>query len=110
MDNEVCGFIKNMVHNEEIRKLFMDGYCYHFANILKTTFDRGEVCICFPFGHFVWVDTDGTPYDAESVHTGDQKAYIPEKFLGDCIYDFNAVMVETGSSLIHGRVVHTYSG
>lgn len=91
MNKEVCDFINNMVYNEEIRKLFMAGYCYHFANILKSTFNRGEVCICFPFGHFVWLDIDNTAYDAGGIHTGDQKAYIPEEFLGNCIYDFKHI-------------------
>ena len=53
MNNEVCTFINTIVHSEEIRNLFMTGYCYHFAHILKATFERGEVCMCFPFGHFV---------------------------------------------------------
>lgn len=95
MNKEVCSFINTMVRSEEIRNLFMTGYCYHFAHILKSTFNRGEVCICFPFGHFVWLDTDDTAYDADGVHTGDQKAYIPEKFLGNCIYDFKHIPGKT---------------
>ena len=91
MNNEVCTFINTIVHSEEIRNLFMTGYCYHFAHILKATFERGEVCMCFPFGHFVWLDTDNIAYDADGVHTGDQKVYIPEQFLGDCIYDFKHI-------------------
>lgn len=80
-----------MVHSEEIRSLFMKWYCYHFVHILKATFESGEVCICFPFGHFVWLDEDGVAYDADGVHVVDQKAYIPERFLGDCIYDFKHI-------------------
>ena len=59
---------------------FRSGYCWHFAHLLKATFDRGEVCWCAPFGHMVWVDIDGTPYDIEGVYHGEAMYFIPEKY------------------------------
>ena len=50
---------------EEFRKLFTQGYCWHFAKMLQATFGRGTVCVAFHIAHMVWVDTDGTAYDIE---------------------------------------------
>ena len=96
MKTEVLGFIsKFMLHqgtnsesSEVLRKQFMAGYCYHFAHILKSTFNRGTVCWCAPFGHFIWMDEDNTAYDIEGEYVGDNLYFIPESYLGDCLYDF----------------------
>lgn len=71
-----------------VSRLFNDGYCYHFAAILKATFRRGEICVAYPLGHIVWVDIDGIPYDIYGINSSECEHYIPEKFLGDHIYNF----------------------
>ena len=82
---EICNPIECSI---VVSRLFNDGYCYHFAAILKATFRRGEICVAYPFGHIVWVDTDGTPYDVYGINSSECEHYIPEKFLGDHIYNF----------------------
>lgn len=94
-DPQVIGFIANFVwhkvHNQDeyemLRALFMDGYCYYFAHMLQQAFQRGKVCICAPFGHFVWMDDD-IPYDIEGVSTSEAEYYIPEHYLGETVQDF----------------------
>ena len=56
--------------------------------MLKTAFNRGEICWAAPFGHIVWVDDDGIPYDVEGVNDSECDYYIPISFLGDAIFDF----------------------
>lgn len=73
---------------EIIRSQFMSGYCYYFAVILKTAFNRGEVCWCAPFSHICWVDTDGTPYDIEGVCSSSCDYYIPVSYISEGIADF----------------------
>lgn len=52
-DPEVLQFIDDFVTHEStlsddestiIQRLFSNGYCYHFAIILKNIFNRGEIC------------------------------------------------------------------
>ena len=98
-DETVLGFIYDFAHHkattdkeyEQIRSLFMDGYCYYFAVMLETAFDRGVICWCAPFGHFVWVDENGVPYDIEGVSTSEANYYIPEDFIQEGLDDFKHV-------------------
>lgn len=98
-DEIVLGFIydfawRKAASEEEyeiIRSLFMDGYCYYFATMLKTAFNRGEICWCAPFGHFVWVDENGVPYDIEGVSTAEAEYYIPEEYIHEGLDDFKHV-------------------
>lgn len=76
---------------EVIRGTFHAGYCWHFAHLLKATFSRGEVCWAAPFGHFVWVDDNGVPYDVEGLNMGEQDYNIPERYLGGLIKDFTRI-------------------
>lgn len=76
---------------EVMRSTFRAGYCWHFAHLLKNVFQRGEVCWAAPYGHFIWVDEDGVPYDAEGVNFGDQLYEIPERYLGNMLDDFRHV-------------------
>lgn len=73
---------------EHLRATFHAGYCYYFAVILKTAFQRGEVCWVAPFGHMVWQDTDGMVYDIEGVYSGESEHFIPYQMIGDGIWDF----------------------
>lgn len=93
--DEVIKFIEKFIkctnneHADEIFKIqFTSGYCYYFATILKAAFKRGEVCWCAPYGHFVWLDTDDTPYDIYGISIDEAEYYIPVRYLGDCLDDF----------------------
>ena len=62
---------------------YRDGYCWHFAHMLKDVFKRGTICWAAPDIHIVWIDTDGTAYDAGGKVTYERPCYyIPEKYLG----------------------------
>ena len=86
---------------ESLREKFRCGYCYYFAHMLQTAFNRGTVCWAAPFGHFVWVDEDAdkyaTDYDKIKVYDIEGKYnpkdhdtfyLIPEKYLGEHVRDF----------------------
>lgn len=89
---EVLDFINNFKNHSSvpyyIERLFRSGYCYYFAEILKSAFNRGELCWCAPLGHIIWMDIDGIPYDIEGINQSDCLAYIPIKYMGDAINDF----------------------
>ena len=54
--------------NDLLIQQFRQGYCWHFAHLLKQTFQRGDVQLCLPgWQHFVWTDEDGTSYDIDGV-------------------------------------------
>lgn len=76
---------------ESIRSTFRAGYCYYFAHMLKEAFNRGTVCWAAPYGHIVWVDTDGNPYDIEGVNFSDCQYYIPCSYIGEHVNDFKHV-------------------
>lgn len=76
---------------ESIRSQFRAGYCYYFALMLKDAFERGTICWCAPFGHIVWVDDDGIPYDIEGVYDGEAEYYIPISYIQEGIADFKHV-------------------
>ena len=77
-------------NKEDLRMLFRCGYCWHFAHMLKDTFNQGEVCWVAPFGHFVWM-CDNVPYDVEGIYVGDVECFVPESFLGDALNDFKRI-------------------
>ena len=109
IETDVDEFIEKFLtgtpeQQEFLRSKFRGGYCYYFAHMLQTAFERGLVCWTAPFGHFVWVDT-GIKFDKFSPRLYQHyKAYdiegrynfwdnevrylIPEQFLGKHIYDF----------------------
>lgn len=93
---EVIQFIADILYHqgpenaECIRGLFRAGYCYYFANILHDAFKRGTVCLAYPFGHIVWVDTNAIAYDIEGVNQ-EYQALIPIEKLGNGINDFRHV-------------------
>ena len=95
-DTEVLEFISQFYNKftgdeDSLRMQFRAGYCWHFAHMLKATFDRGEVCWAAPFGHFVWCDTDGTPYDVEGLYCGEASCFVPESYMGNALLDFKHI-------------------
>ena len=62
---------------DSLRSLFMAGYCYYFAEMMRSAFNRGEVYIAAPYGHVVWRDIDDRYYDIEGEYISDYDAMIP---------------------------------
>lgn len=90
--NEVEEFIETFVSKSksirELEKLFANGFCYHFAIMLKGLFNRGEIVWAAPFGHIMWKDIDGVPYDIYGAYGSEYEYLIPIEYLGDDIKDF----------------------
>lgn len=76
---------------EYMRLTFHAGYCYYFAVMLKTAFNRGKICWAAPFSHIVWQDDDDMVYDVEGVYEGEADYFIPIEMIGDSIKDFKRV-------------------
>ena len=91
---EVLNFINDIYdsqpeeNSEAIRHLFHCGYCYYFASMLKTAFGRGTICLAYPFGHIVWLDTDGIPYDIEGVTISEYEKLVDIDCLPELKHDF----------------------
>lgn len=93
----ILGFINNFrnhTHDNIIHEQFANGYCYHFAHMLKSIFRDGEVCWVAPFSHFVLL-IDNTPYDISGIYDGEGEYFIPEHYLGDAINDFKRIPGKT---------------
>lgn len=71
-----------------LQTIFTNGYCYYFAVMLKAAFERGEVCLCYPYGHICWVDDDGVPYDIYGICISEADHFIPVKFLSKHLNNF----------------------
>ena len=88
----------NPAYQEYLRNKFHNGYCYYFATILKTAFNRGIICWTAPFGHFVWVDSNNinnlekaNAYDIEGKYNlkdHDTFYLIPETYIKNFICNF----------------------
>lgn len=89
-NNMVLKFIADFVFHDNPSStinLFSNGYCYHFAQILKATFGNGEICWVAPYSHIIWLQND-IPYDINGVYNGESTKFIPIEFLGHAIEDF----------------------
>ena len=102
LDENVLDFIDKFAlskgadaYNNVIQPLFRSGYCYYFAIMLKDAFnDEGELCLCCPYGHIVWM-YKGVPYDIEGVYNGEADLFIPLRFLSTVdIMSFKHVLTD----------------
>lgn len=83
--------VQNAINrSENIIDLFSNGYCYYFAHMLQTAFQKGEVCWAAPFGHIIW-QYNNIEYDIEGVYAGEATMFIPELFIGNTIDDFKHI-------------------
>lgn len=57
---------------------YLNGYCWHFAHILKNMFKKGKVCLAYPVIHFVYVEDD-IAYDISGVTKIKYLKLIPEE-------------------------------
>ena len=73
---------------EVLRDIFTNGYCYYFAKMLEIAFPGGEVCLCYPKGHFVHSYEDKA-YDIWGEnHLEETLKLIPAKEMGPLLGDF----------------------
>ena len=71
-----------------LQQQFTNGYCWHFANILKSTFQRGTINVMFPdANHIVWTDNDGLSYDINGV-VNNTLILVPTNFLENSFPEF----------------------
>lgn len=51
----IAGFLYDTKSNGSavLQDVFLSGYCYYFAVMLKTAFGRGTVCQTYPSSHMV---------------------------------------------------------
>lgn len=68
-------------------KLFTNGYCYHFALILKGIYPEGHICYHYDHGHIVYL-YDNKFWDINGELTDKRNRYIPIEYLGEFIDDF----------------------
>ena len=76
--------------SETIRSLFENGYCYYFAKILEDAFPGGTICLCYPYGHIVYVYKE-VAYDIGGVSDAENEYYVPINVLGRGIHIFKHV-------------------
>ena len=63
----------------------------YYISSSQAAFNRGEICWAAPFGHIVWVDENGIPYDISGVNESETDDYIPEYMMGNTILDFKHI-------------------
>ena len=87
--SHILDFINEFIRHSsgDVFKIYKQGYCWHFAQILNATFPGGEVCWVAPYAHFVYKYYN-IPIDIEGVYYGEYDYLIPEKRLGPALYDF----------------------
>ena len=59
----------------DIIRLFVDGYCYHFAKILENAYPYGKVCKTWPMNHFVY-KYNNKYYDIEGEYVPNEHGCI----------------------------------
>lgn len=99
VDKRIVSFIGQILfqqssHIDEstntIRNLFSNGYCYYFAKILEDAFPGGELCICYPVNHIVYV-YEGVAYDINGISNALCECCIPVKEFGRGVDDFRHI-------------------
>lgn len=101
-------FIKEMTscrnqfdENEQdtVKHLFTNGYCYHFALLLKAAFPGGQIMLCWPRPHVVY-QYDKKCYDAHGEYdiVNSETTLIP--FTKDIMKD---IYVDLRRSFLHNR-------
>lgn len=84
-------------------------YSYQFASILKSSFNRGEICLAYPSNTMVWVDVDGCAYNRNGLINNDAHKFlfIPESYLTVVdMDDFTHVDSVTGKFRDYDSEVH----
>lgn len=71
---------------------FESGYCYYFAVMLRTAFNRGTICWHHNCGHVVWKDDNNVAYDIGGVfydYDDINTDLLPvDESLGELLIDF----------------------
>lgn len=77
---------------ETTRNLFEAGYCYYMAEMLEDAFPGGQECLCYPYGHIVYV-YEGVAYDINGVSDAEHEMYIPITELGNSVNNFRHIPI-----------------
>lgn len=101
-DEKVIEFIvdfifhgKNIPGSEHVMyHQFACGYCYYFAVMLQNAFPGGQICVCYPFGHIVYI-YKGVAYDIDGVSGAEVDEYIPIEHFGKAVNDFKHIKSQT---------------
>lgn len=88
---EKWGITKKEEKENGLRIESVDTFDVKKQLMLKAAFNRGEICWAAPFGHIVWVDENGIPYDISGVNESETDDYIPEYMMGNTILDFKHI-------------------
>lgn len=95
---EVVGFIDTFLNHCKCDSTFLlnlfDGkYSWHFAHVLQSTFNRGEVLKTLSSDHFVWRDDTGIYYDINGAHAGDKDVspVLSETDLSKSLSEFKCI-------------------
>lgn len=78
-------------------RLFTEGWCYYFANILKDAYPGGTVCLVYRHGHIAYL-YHGKFYDITGEITNHRNKYIPIEYFGDLINDFKQTYLGDGAT------------
>lgn len=96
--NDVQEFIKKFTGHTGhpsaemiLQEQFANGYCWHFAHVLKDAFRRGAVVWLAPSGHIGFKDVNGKVYDIGGEYHGDAFYEIPEVYLGHLLDGFRHI-------------------
>lgn len=76
--------------SETIRSLYENGYCYYFAKILEEAFPGGTICLCYPYGHIVYIYEE-VAYDIGGVSDAEVDYYVPVDVVGKVTQIFKHV-------------------
>lgn len=76
--------------SETIRSLYENGYCYYFAKILEEAFPGGTICLCYPYGHIVYIYQE-VAYDIGGVSDAENEYYVPISVVGKVTQIFKHV-------------------
>lgn len=76
--------------SETICSMFEKGYCYYFAKILEEAFPGGTICLCYPYGHIVYVHKE-VAYDIGGVSDAEAEYYVPISVVGRGTHIFKHV-------------------
>lgn len=85
---DVLGFIYDFSsRSSDLYEVFVNGYCFYFANMLREAFNGGDVCWSVGRGHVVWVDDNDVAYDISGVYY-DFDQLVSVDYLGALVNDF----------------------
>lgn len=74
--------VSKFITNSNATWINNPSYSYQFATLLKSSFNRGEICWAYPRDWMVWVDVDGCAYNHNGIIYNDKHEllFVPESY------------------------------